>query len=113
MLSLFCLRLAAGMMACLLLLSPALVNPRFYRTQFLTALGLACVVLVLAWGSAAWPVLTLLGVSMFLAFAGSFSWSLERAPAGRVLVVLTFLTLAGTLVMQEISDTSPARNSER
>ena len=39
-LSVFALRLAAGMIACLLLLSPADVNPRFYRVHFLTALGL-------------------------------------------------------------------------
>ena len=38
MLSQFFLRLAFGMLAALLLLSPGQINPRFYRTQFLTAL---------------------------------------------------------------------------
>ena len=40
MLAIFCLRLACGLLSALLLLSPALVNPRFYRTHFLTVLGL-------------------------------------------------------------------------
>src|SRR5262245_25159313 len=108
MLALFCLRLAAGMMACLLLLSPAQVNPRFYRTHFLTALGFACIVLVLVWESSAWPVLTLLGVGMFLVFARSFSWSLEGAPGGQSLVVLTTLTLAGALAVHEIESAEKA-----
>jgi hypothetical protein len=103
MLALFCLRLALGMMACLLLLSPAQVNPRFYRTQFLTALGLACVVLVFVRESAPWPVLALLGAGMFLAFAGSFSWSLEGAPGGRVLIVLTAAALGGALTVYELT----------
>jgi len=40
MLAIFCLRLATGMMGALLLFSPQLVNPRFYRTHFLTVLCL-------------------------------------------------------------------------
>ena len=48
MLAVFCLRLACGMLGLLLLLSPAQVNPRFYRTHFLTALGLTAVAAVLA-----------------------------------------------------------------
>src|ERR671937_331910 len=40
LLAVFCLRLACGMLACLLLLPRALIGPRFYRTHFLTALGL-------------------------------------------------------------------------
>ncbi len=46
MLAVFCLRLAAGMIACLLLLPSAVVNPRFFRTHFLTALALAGVAFV-------------------------------------------------------------------
>ena len=49
MLPLFFLRLAFGMLAALLLLSPAQINPRFYRTHFLTALGLGAGALVLLW----------------------------------------------------------------
>ena len=40
MLPTFCLRLACGLIGGLLLLSPKQVNRRFYRTQFLTVLGL-------------------------------------------------------------------------
>ena len=40
MLSVFTLRLAAGMIACLLLLSPSKINPRYFRTHFLTAFAL-------------------------------------------------------------------------
>ena len=42
MLAVFCLRLAAGMIGCLFLLPPTLINPRFFRTHFLTALALSC-----------------------------------------------------------------------
>ena len=37
MLALFCLRLAFGMLAALLLLSPSQINPRFYRTHYASA----------------------------------------------------------------------------
>jgi hypothetical protein len=106
MLAVFCLRLAAGMLACLLLLSPAQVNPRFYRVHFLVVLGLAALVLIDVRASAPAAVLALLGVGLFLAFAGSFSWSLEGAPAGRTLIVLTAGCLAAALVVLETTRTS-------
>jgi hypothetical protein len=96
MLALFCLRLAFGMLAALLLLSPAQINPRFYRTHFLTALGLGAGALALSW-DARGPLLAVLGGALLLAFLGSVSWSLERAPGGRVLVVLTALALGAAL----------------
>ena len=43
MLAAFCLRLALGLLAGLLLLSPKQLHPRFFRTHFLTALGLMAV----------------------------------------------------------------------
>src|SRR5436309_7945889 len=98
MLALFCLRLALGMLGCLLLLPPALVNPRFYRTHFLTALGLACVALLSVRDSAGWPLLGLLAGGASLAFLGSLAWSLEGALGGGILIVLTVLALAGGLV---------------
>lgn len=106
MLALFCLRLAAGMMGCLLLLPAKQINPRFYRTQFLTALGLSCL---------AWLFLNevpplrdqalnaLVIASMVLAFVGSFVWSLEGAPAGKTLILLTTLTLFAALGIVEVS----------
>jgi hypothetical protein len=101
MLELFCLRLACGLAGMLLLFSPGQVNPRFYRAHFLTILGLTCVSAVTAPGDAplrAWTLLALGGAAV-LAFVGSLSWSLERAPAGRLLAVLTALSLLGALAL--------------
>ncbi len=95
MLAVFALRLAAGMIGCLLLLPPAIINPRFFRTHFLTALALAGLALLCVRDSAGWPLLTLLGVAMVLSFAGSLVWGLEGVPGGRACMVLTMLTLAG------------------
>jgi hypothetical protein len=97
MLAVFALRLAAGMIGCLLLLPPALINPRFFRTHFLTALALAGVALVCVRDEAAWPLLSLLGAAMTLSFFGSMVWGLEGAPGGRTFIVLTTLTLAAAL----------------
>ena len=81
-LSVFALRLATGMIACLLLLSPADVNPRFYRVHFLTALGLTGLAAVFVRGAGGWPLWTLLLAGMGLALAGSVVWFLEKG-AGR------------------------------
>jgi hypothetical protein len=101
MLAVFALRLAAGMMGCLLLLPPALLNPRFFRTHFLTALALAGLALVCVRDTAAWPLLSVLGVALALAFVGSMLWGLEGAPGGRLFIVLTTLALAAALAMLE------------
>jgi hypothetical protein len=97
MLAIFALRLAAGMTACLLLLPAAVINPRFFRTHFLTALALAGVALACVRDSADGPLLTFLGAAMALAFVGSMVWGLEGAPGGRAFIVLTTLALAGSL----------------
>jgi hypothetical protein len=96
MLATFCLRLACGLMAALLALSPSEVNPRFFRTHFLTTLGLgaaalACLVL---WTTPPLLPVAALAVCLLLAFAGSISWSVEGAPAGRG---LTWLTAGGLI----------------
>jgi hypothetical protein len=89
MLSIFCLRLASGLLAALLLLSPGQVNPRFFRTHFLTALGLTAVAAAFLRDVAdLWLWLTLAG-AMALATLGSMSWMLEGAPGGRALMPLT------------------------
>jgi hypothetical protein len=97
MLAVFALRLAAGMIGCLLLLPTTVINPRFFRTHFLTALALAGLALVCVRDSAAWPLLTLLGAALVLSFFGSMVWGLEGAPGGRAFIVLTTLTLAAAL----------------
>jgi hypothetical protein len=103
MLAVFALRLAAGMIGCLLFLPSAIINPRFFRTHFLTALALAGVALVCVRDSAAWPLLTLLGAVLALSFFGSMVWGLEGAPGGRAFIVLTTLTLMASLSWLEAS----------
>jgi hypothetical protein len=85
------------MMGCLLLLPSRVINPRFFRTHFLTALALAGLSLAWVRDSADWPLMTWLGASMVLAFVGSLVWGLEGAPGGRIFIVLTTLALAGSL----------------
>src|SRR5437870_3048197 len=100
MLSVFTLRLATGMIACLLLLSPAKINPRYFRTHFLTALGLAGVALVfLPDAAATWTLRGLLVAAMVVAFLGSASFSLENAPGGMVLAVVDAGLLTASLVL--------------
>ena len=98
MLSVFTLRLAAGMSACLLLLSPSTINPRYFRTHFLTILALAGVALIFVPTDVInWMIRGLLLASMVVAFAGSISFSLENAPAGMVLAVVQTMLLAASL----------------
>ncbi|HEV3205146.1 MAG TPA: hypothetical protein VGY77_12215 [Gemmataceae bacterium] len=98
MFAIFCLRLATGMMGALLLFSPRLVNPRFYRTHFLTVL---CLTASAVWmvrefpGPAWWISFTV----MALAFLGALSWSLEKCPGGKVLIGLTLGSLLLTLAI--------------
>ena len=106
MLAVFCLRLALGLVAALLLLRPAQINSRFYRTHFLTALALIAGTLVLLWESP-WPLRVVLGGALVLAFLGSASWSLEGHPGGRILIGLTLLALVGGLWLRERQETQP------
>src|SRR5262245_19623623 len=95
MLASFCLRLACSMAAALVVLSPAQINPRFYRVQFLTVLGLtALAAYVLRDATGAW-LLLILALAMLTAFLGSIVWSLDKAPGGKTLVVVT----AGAMVV--------------
>jgi hypothetical protein len=112
MLPVFCLRLAVGLLACLLLLNPDRGRPapgpkadrvgfRYYRTHFLTALGLACLATLFVRDTAPAGLLVLLAAGTGLAVAGSVVWALEGAPGGWVLVVLTAAALGGGLVWLE------------
>lgn len=101
MLALFCLRLALGLLAALLLLRPAQINPRFYRTHFLTVLGLGCLALGLI-AVEHRPPLALI-VALGLAALGSMAWSLEGAPGGRTLIVLTLVAIAAALIPDEMA----------
>src|SRR5262245_50206545 len=108
----FCLRLAAGLVTCLLLLSPAatarpavgqrpLANPVYFRTQFLVALGLACGASFWLYGESLWLQLTLALVAAALCLAGSVSWALGRSPGGVTLLVLAALTLTAAVGLRE------------
>jgi hypothetical protein len=108
MVSIFCLRLAAGLTAALLLLSPAQVNPRFFRTHFLVVLGLTAGTLAFSWPGAGPALAAVLVAGMLLAFAGSVAWSLQRAPAGRLLMALTAADLLAALTLLEIAGAAPA-----
>jgi len=107
MLALFCLRLAWGLAAALLLLPATRLNPRFYRTHLLTAAGLVGLAAgFLAEGASAW-LWILLGAATVLALAGALVWLLEGAPAGRatllalVAILGAGLLLAGTTVQPD------------
>jgi hypothetical protein len=99
MLAVFCLRLACGMIACLLLLPPAQVNPRFFRTHFLTALGLTAVAAVFLREQASLALWLALAGAMACTFLGSMVWMVEGAPLGRTLIALSVPMLAASLVL--------------
>ncbi len=93
MLPLFCLRLSLGLLTALFLLSPATIHPRLYRTHLLTVLGLCSLALasILSDNFAVpLPILFTLG----LALLGVFVWSVEGAPGGRLLLLMTMIPLA-------------------
>lgn len=108
MFAVFALRLGFGMMGSLLLLNPAQVNPRFFRTHFLTALGLVVLALVISGGAENIALTCALGPAIGLALLGSIVWMLEGAPAGRVLIVLTGLALAAALGLTRWSQVEAA-----
>jgi hypothetical protein len=102
MLAVFSLRLACGLVGSLLLLSPRPVNPRFYRTHFLTALGLAALATLFRGETEDLGLWLALGGGMGLALAGSMAWMLEGAPGGRTLIVLTAAALVLALGRTEV-----------
>jgi hypothetical protein len=103
MTAIFLLRVAVGLIAGLALLSPTLVNPRFYKAQFWITFGLSLGAAVFA-SDLAGPVLWIaLGCALLLAFIGSVVWSLEGAPGGRLIVALTGIALAVCLGLAEWS----------
>lgn len=112
MLALFVIRLALGLVACLLLLSPArtarptaqrpsLANANFFRTQLLVTFALSVGATLWLWNDAAWPALGGLLVAAACACLGSVTWSLERSPGGVTLLVATAAALAAALALTE------------
>src|SRR5437763_16707508 len=99
MLAVFCLRLACGLVATLLLLSPAQVNPRFFRVHFLTALGLVAVVAVSLRDAADGWLWSALAAAPLLACLGSVVRQLDGAAGGRAVSGLAVPVLAAALAL--------------
>ncbi len=98
MLAIFCLRLAWGLAASLFVLSVKEVPPRFFRVQYLTALGLLAVAAFFEREEAALSTWVILGVAMTLSFLGSIIWHLDNHPGQRIILVLANLALAAGLL---------------
>jgi hypothetical protein len=106
MLSLFSLRLAAGMIGALLLLTPSQVNPRFYRVQYLIAFGLATLAGFFlrdkfVAGTAGACLGIVLAASVAALLGGSILWSLRGAPGARGVGVASAAFLAAALGLAE------------
>ena len=99
MISIFALRLACGLLACLWLLSAAQVNPRFFRVHFLTALGLTAAGWFFAREDAGLAMHLALLAALLLCFFGSIVWHVEGAPLGRFAIYAATCALAAGLVL--------------
>lgn len=94
----FCLRLAAGLILMLPILSPAHIPPRFYRVHFLTALGLLVVAGIFIYEKATVEFWLIYAAAILGCFVGSIVWHLHEAPGGRWAVYLTPIALAACLI---------------
>jgi hypothetical protein len=101
MLAAFSLRLALGMVATLLVLTPTQVNPRFFRAHFQIALGIALAGLLFAHLATLQSVglTACLVAGLVFATLGSVVYAFEGAPGGRTLTVLTSAAFAAGLVL--------------
>jgi len=86
------------MVGSLLLLSSKEVNPRFYRTHYLVALGLLAVTAIAASSQINPAFGWALGVSMLLVCLASIIWSIQGNPGGWIVGVATTAALATALV---------------
>lgn len=94
----FCLRLAAGLILMLPILSPAHIPPRFYRVHFLTALGLLAVVGIFIYDYATVAFWLIFAAAAVGCLIGSIVWHLDEAPGGKLAVYLTPIALAACLI---------------
>src|SRR5437763_5183672 len=95
----FCLRLACGLLLVLPILPHAVVPPRFYRVQFLVALGLLAVAAVFLLDTADVVFWLAWAAAMLGCVAGSIVWHLDNAPGGRLLIWLTPLMLLACMIV--------------
>jgi len=99
MLAAFCLRLAWGLIVSMLFLPSAIVPPRFFRVQYLTALGLLAVAtFFLREQAELWLWLAVAGAAA-VCFLGSIVWHVDGAPGGRVLGWLGGAALTVALIL--------------
>jgi hypothetical protein len=88
MLAAFCLRLALGMVAFLPLLPAKQMHPRFFRTQFLVALGLTVVALISDRSNGSIQDRSILIGTLIVILFGTLAWTIDPPPFGRALGVL-------------------------
>jgi len=98
MIAAFCLRVALGVVALMPLLPPRLLHPRFYRTQFLIALGLTAVAGIAAYGEATTSRLVAIGLAAVCTMIGSVVWGLEPPPFGHAILGFSAAFLAVTVL---------------
>jgi hypothetical protein len=103
MLATFCLRLACGLVASLVVLVPSQVPPRFFRVQYLTALGLLVVAGFFLRDNSNILLWLALGFSMVAAFAGSIVWHVDGNPGQLVVLILANLGHIGTIFLSSLS----------
>src|SRR4051794_6464853 len=96
------------MIAPLGLLPARIVPPRFFRVQFLVALGLVAVAGLFLAGQVGPAVWSVFGVAALLALGGLIVWHTEEAPVGRALFFATAIALVGVIVLA-----APIRDAER
>ena len=99
MLATFCLRLACGLVLSLMVLAPAQVPSRFFRVQYLTALGLLAIAAFFLRDLADVRLWLALGAGMLVTFTGSIIWHLDGHPGGRVMLILANVALLAALVL--------------
>jgi hypothetical protein len=95
----FCLRLACGLIASMLLLPTGQTPPRFFRVQYLIALGLLAVAgFFLGDGIHLW-LGAALGFSLLVCVAGSIVWHVDGAPLSRAILSLAVVSVLGTMLL--------------
>lgn len=95
----FCLRLAWGLIASTLLLPTAETPPRFFRVQFLIALGLLSAAGFFLFGHRdAWLV-SALALGLIVCAAGSIIWHLDGSPLARWMQGLATVVLYAVMVL--------------
>jgi hypothetical protein len=114
MLAVFCLRVALGMLTSLLLLDPNVMHPRFFRTHFLTVLGLSALALFTSWTTSTEEQLLQRGLDTFMisrragltigvvaALIGAIVWNYERSVAGWASLIACVFALAAALAVTD------------